>query len=392
MTPKMLGLVATAMALTVASSARADEHGCDRLSPDFATIDGMLDEWRGVSAVRVGAPGDAGIKWRCGYDDEQLYLAFDVRDERVVRTRRVRARREDSVVIELSAAPGKRGLAITAFPGSVNTGPARRLGRRKLPRWIAIEDSLQGRRGFTMEMSIPLARIPGYRQNVAEISARVAFNDADQATARALDETLAWRGALELLGKDNPLAGFLHAVGKSRADIDRSRLVDVGGAPGKERVVIAGPFVGIIGSGFQYLQLPVASESDVLSIKFLDLEGRGARDIVANFEQHGNGGAREMIEIWRVGPDNALAKLLAVELGKEIGEKRITSKWRIASRRRGGHVLIVEVGEAENWDATNYYEARAADADPILLPWGEVGRILYLFENGRVEKRTFPRH
>lgn len=391
MSPKIAAATLVTLAMVAgAGPARADSHACGVLAEDLVQVDGRLDEWPGIPPVRVGAPGDAGLKWRCGYDGTRLFLAFDIYDERVVRTRRARAMREDSVIITLSGmAKGKLGLEL--FPGSVTAKPVRKVnGRRRVPRWIVIEDSLSPH-GFTMEVAIPLARIPGYRSRTAEITAELSFRDSDRAMARALEDTLTWHGTLELLGKANALRGFLNAVGKSRADIDRSELVDVGGEAGKERMVVADKFVGIIGDGFRFLELPVAAPADVIAVKAIDLEGHGRHDIAVQFIQHGNGGSRLLLEVWRVAGDGALGKVLAVELEKHQGDKAITSKWRFADRRRGGKVLIVEVEKAENWDATSYREARAADADPILLPWGDLGRVLYLFEDGQVKKRTFPR-
>jgi hypothetical protein len=175
-------------------------------------------------------------------------------------------------------------------------------------------------------------------------------------------------------------------IGRQRFRLDTFADVDLG--KGAERIISASDVIGVLSDSFTFMKLPVSSPADVLSVKVVNFSGAGRSQIVAHYRQRGNG-IREIVGIWQVGADQ-FEKLLAVEVKKQLGDRSITNRWSIepaGKYRRGGgrgRDLVIEAGEAVGFDKANYREARATDANPILLPWGEQTSAVYYVEGGRL--------
>src|SRR5947207_1935910 len=108
--------------LTWPALARARDVPCGGVEPDVIQIDGLLGDWKDVQGHITGdaahiVAGNAQKNWdgpedlsfitRCNYDEHKLYLAVDVRDERLVRTRKAQPA-EDHVIFSF----GSRKLVV----------------------------------------------------------------------------------------------------------------------------------------------------------------------------------------------------------------------------------------------------------------------------------------
>lgn len=384
------GALAAALVGLAAPAAHAGSLSCERVEADFFEIDGMLDDWSGVRARRAGGNRAQGsFDLRCAFDDERLYLAVDVRDDVMLRTAGAKPSSEDNLAFDLRI--GKQGtpLVVRAFPAGSRQKPVRRLGRGKLPRWIAIEDS--GRpRGFAVELALPLARIPGYGRGTPALTARVAFVDGDVYGKKA-GAGATFAGRLHLAGGGGLAGKFLAAAGLTWKDIKLDRIANVDDDKGAERVMWGGAVIGVITDRFNYFSLPVKSGADVARVRLVDFEGKGRHYLVAEFRQYGNGGSRDVVGVWRY-TGVTFVRMLGFEVGKSLGANSLSNRWSLVPRGKhrpgkkrrfkGGVDILVEAGKAVGWDEDDYPLQPATDVRPILLPWDDQTTAVYWIEGG----------
>ena len=394
--PRIRRLVpALACALAVLGAAQVaysqPRHTCELGEPDAITVDGMLDDWQGIGRARVGgADHDASFDLRCLYDGKNLALSIDVRDEHVVRGRRP-GRGDDQ--LELRLAAGAAPLTITIVPGLGKLDPVIQVGGRKAPRWLAAETTLQPR-GWSVELTLPLARVRGYGPATPQLSADVRYRDGDVPRGKAPERTVGETLALVLAGKADVLAGFLKATGLGRGDLRLDTRVDVDpAAPGRERVVAGKRVVGVIEDRFGYIQLPAERDDDVLAVRVADLRGDGSRVILAVVRQRGAGASRDLL-LGYGARGGRIGQLFAIDIRKERGASRLESTWRLVTRGRGRHkrpALEVKARPAVGWDIDSYGEDDATDAVPIALPWDDNRwGATYWLDGDQLQSRPLP--
>jgi hypothetical protein len=377
MTPTTTGLAVVIVAgalIATAGDARAQRHLCPQADPDTIDVDGMLDDWRGVAPVRAGGPDlDASFDLRCQYDGQRLQVVVDVRDDLLVRNGAARGRLqagEDRLELQLSA--GGAPLTLILYPGHMKHPPRRLVAGAAAPRWLLAEDTQQ-KRGWSAELDVPLARIAGWSPSTPSLTARVLYHDSDRFAAGAAESTVELAAELDLGEKKDLLQAFLQATRLKKKDLSIDAQVDVDRTRvGRERVVAGGAYVGVIADQFAYVQLPVKSGADVARIELADLRGDGSRVILAQVRQSGGGGMRTLL-VGYTARGGRIEPLFSVEVGKELGGRVLTSRWRVtpAAAGRKRPELIVEASPAVGWDEDSYAESPAPDADPIHLPWDD---------------------
>ena len=76
--------------------AHARDHVCVRVENDLFSIDGMLDDWPGINrGTKIGGKSrDRAFVIRCAYDDAKFYISVNLRDDRIIRTKKARAKAE----------------------------------------------------------------------------------------------------------------------------------------------------------------------------------------------------------------------------------------------------------------------------------------------------------
>lgn len=347
---------------------------CQLAEPGSIDVDGMLDDWKGVPHVRAnGRDADHSFDVRCLFDGQRLALVVDVRDDQLVRLAQKKKAGDDLVEVALSA--GGAPLTIAAAPGTEKIPPRRTVDGKKPARWLAVEDSQQPR-GFSVELELPVARIPEWSSGTTSLSATVRFHDGDD--WKTLDDTLEQGIDLQLGARPKVFDSFLRdtklrssdIVLDAKADLDRARA-------GKERVVAGKGILGLVGESYGYVQL----QGDVLRRELVDLRGDGTRVVLVHLRQHGGGGSRDLVMFWGAA-GGELEQLFAVEVRKEAGGNVLESTWSLAPKTKktkkgkkgGGMELVVEAGPAVGWDEDTFEEVPAEDAEPIHLPWDEARR------------------
>jgi hypothetical protein len=144
-------------------------------------------------------------------------------------------------------------------------------------------------------------------------------------------------------------------------------MADMGGDPGLERVLRIGKVVGVIGKEFLYFEVPVQDARDIKDFRVIDLAGDRKNAVAVRYVEHGGGGSREVLGIWKiVGPN--FRRTFAAEVAKQQGSNRIENRVSFVARGRA-HDLVIEAGRATGFGADSYHEEPAADMVPILLPW-----------------------
>ena len=357
------------------------------------SVDGMLDDWDGADRLRVGGTSpDGSLGLACVYDRTRLALSLDVKDDRLIRLRKGPGL-EDAIELEL-AIGGGAPLRIAVYPGALGVAPRRTLGGKPVPRWLAVEDTLQDK-GFSVELVVPLAKIPGFGSGTPAIRARAVFRDADQATGKATDD-VAIDLRLELAAKKDLMTDFLRAINAKPSQVETELAADVDrGRRGKERIVLVGKglrnsVIGVLADRFAFVSLP---EGNVQAVRTIDLRGEGRTlHLAAIVRQQGNGGSRDLLLVFEV-VGGQLNQVFAAEIRKQMGDRILESAWKVVPKKRGKikAELVIEAMPARGWDATSWNEIPASDLAPINLPWdpARYGAVYWL-DAGEIKSRPIP--
>lgn len=373
-------------------AAHADSQTCNAVAGDVIAVDGLLDDWGPKGAREIGAKDqDASFSVRCAYDEKRLHLGIAVRDDYLYRGKKPAQKSDDHVIIELGV--GEKRDRLLVYPGNDKQDPVRRWNGKAVPQWLEVEDT-QARRGFTVEVSLPLSRVRGYAKGTPSIDAVVEYRDAD--FSARVESRMRYTGALELEGANELYKAFMKAARLSAKDITLDQTANIDDHAGAERVIAGRDVIGVLSDSFFFMTLPVASPGDVKSVRLADLRGDGTRSILAEIRQHGNGGSRDVVIVYQLS-GNAFQSLLTFETRKEKDGRSLVNRWSLVPRgmyrtlereekkyAKRGHDLVIEVSEkdATGWDEDNYNEAPAPDVVPILLPWSdETSRVYYFIGN-----------
>lgn len=359
----------------VGGRARADGLDCAQTEPDAIAVDGMLDDWDGVSRARLGGGDrDASLELRCMTDRTTLWLSFDIRDEHVVRSASASAGDDR---LDLTLDVGGAPLAIAIAPGLGKIAPSVAINGRR-DRAVTAETSLQPA-GWSVELAIPLARVAGYGAATPGVTVGYTLRDGDVPGGKLAERTIGDQRALTLPGgaaaPADPFPAFLAASGLSKASIALDTKVELdAGTRGLERVVAGKRVIGILGERFSFVQLPAERDDDVIGkIAVADLRGDGSKVVLAVVRQRGGGGARDLL-LGFGARRGQLAQLFAIELRRERDGRKVESTWKVVGKGRPagkGPVLQVVARPATGWDADSYAEEDAGDAQPIALPWDD---------------------
>jgi hypothetical protein len=383
---------ALAVALGLASHASAQNKAptqtCAQVAPDFFEIDGMLDDWKGLkSRIAGGGKADASFAIRCAFDQKNLFVSVNVRDDSVLRTKKAREDHDDSLLLQLGVGRGGATETIRLFPGVEDVAPKRLWNKGRVPRGVSIEDTRQ-QRGWSVELAIPFSRIRGFGKATPAVSLHAAYSDGDK-FGEKIQETVEYRGTLELSSGTALLTSFLDATGLRKQDLRLDVLVNVDDSPGAERVVAGGKVVGVLADSYHFFELPVTGAADVLKVKAIDLEGKGRAYLVVEYRQRGNGGSRDVVGIWRFGGAQ-FDRVFAFETRKQLGANTLTSTYsftppgkhrRLKKKQKRGFDLVIQAGKAVGWDEDSYPEQPPDDVKAILLPWEDQTSAVYWFEH-----------
>jgi hypothetical protein len=383
MKPLRLLLALLALLAARAHAAPRSELICGLAAGGLIQIDGILDDWGNLPELTKAGrdPADAALAVRCVHDAQALYLLVNVTDDRLIRTRQ-KTHDEDHLVLTFG------GEALEIYPASGDQGAKLSVawtGKGKnLPR-PQVADSRQ-RRGWAVELALPLRGLPGYARGAPSVTATVTLHDVDSFTDRRVEEVVE-TGEIALTFEEAAatLTAFLDAQKLRRSDVLLDEVAELDGDEGRKRIVAAGKVIGLLGDGYSYLELPVAGPRDVLSVELADLTGTGRRSLIIRTVERGNGGQREVLSVWnaRHGEWN---RAFAHELAKQAGRSRLTNRWELVPRGRGkkGLDLVIRPGEVVGFTPETWNETPASDMAPILLPWGGKREEVWHFDGDQV--------
>jgi hypothetical protein len=190
-------------------------------------------------------------------------------------------------------------------------------------------------------------------------------------------------------GHADLLGSFLQAKKLSGIEPRYDLRADVAGDARPERIVIVDRYVVVYGPGYKrgetygYFALPYGLGGGLKSAALVDLTGDGRAELTVTVRQRNELGARELWLVLSL-DEAGIAPSFAVELRKELAGGFIESSLSVvpAAKQAALRVPRIEVkrGRAEGLDASSYREASAVDAQPILLPWGEIEARSYAFD------------
>lgn len=406
----------TTLTLVTPEGARADAipleiapRGANRIS-----MDGVLGDFRRFTEMvavdesaqvlsgrdRWQGADDASFGVALARDEQSLYLAAEIRDDVIVRTRE-HGGDDDALILTLAAPAGPNRSAVydvAIFPGEPGNfaGVVRFRGARSgnVPGAQVIEAPLRGGGGYTLEVAIPWRALPEVNVGLGSARGRVAYQDCDSPTRRRVETVLATGpGDAQHPAEIPALAGSAanatsdlialfarqHNFASSDSLLDRS--VNIAGDAGIERIVVfqgyavaAGP--GISGGArFAYVQFPQRQREDLIEPAVRDVTGDGRQDLILRWRSTEPGGlVRELLTVYGA-PNGSeqLGQLFAAETARTLGARRVASR----ATYEGSNAIRFTLDGGTGFTPQNYPHLVENGVIPVLTPWGDNRVVLY---------------
>jgi hypothetical protein len=369
-------------------------------------IDGLLREWGGrmtpLDTRLRGGGGAPRVSTEVGFDDQNLYVALRIHDNRIVRTRAASGG-EDHATLFL-ALPRGRGYAthqVQIFPG--NPGKVAgvvKMGGRKVPGALAVEAPIKG--GLDVEAKIPWSTFREARRVRVGMRAAIEYSDADSPGAiKAIVGTSGGRSGrslppMRLEGEQGLYDNLVHARSLP-SEPARAAYGNVAGDGMLERVAIYGSFLTIVGphyrggKQFYFGDLGVAGPSGVKRFELEDLDGDGRDEIVIQKNVGTSDKYRGVFEVFKVGRDDSPFQAFAHEVAIVTPEGRIENSVRLEKKGRG-YAIQISQDKAEGFDPGTYKEPTSDDMPSALLPWQTVGSQTYTWNGSKFVKSGETTH
>jgi hypothetical protein len=398
----MLRLLLVCSVLLARPALAAIDIPCGAAEDDSVTIDGLLPDWRGLQGVTLDEPAqvivgrdnwrnpkDLSVTVKCLRSDNNLYLAFDVTDNYLVRMQEAKPGEDH---LQIFFADGETLHKLLIYPSDLKGVPRKIGGHARMAKSVQVAEALQAH-GYSVEVRIPVHSIPGYSARATAIRGAIAVADCDSKvhgrTEKIISTADGHARATQLgrftFGESvDALAHFLKQMGLSQRDVVFDKVIEMGGDPGLERVVLAGTYIAILGEEYHYVKLNVRSAGDISDFQVLNLTGDGRHSVVVKTIERSGGGARQILHVFKL-VGAGIQRPLATEIAKQQGPNKLVSRVSYVRHKKKIDV-VVEAGRPEGWNAQNYREAPADDVVPILLPWSEKTKARYRFTGDEYEE------
>jgi hypothetical protein len=361
-------------------------------------IDGLTKEWPGkftsLSRRLTGGEGtDPRASGNVGYDETNLYVALDVTDRNLARTKGA-GEEEDHATLVLGFPKTTRGFTthrVDLYPGDPG----------KLPGVVRIDgDIVKGAKiveapkagGFTLEAQIPWSAF-GPEANVrVGLHGALRYTDSDSpgsikgiiATSSASEP--AGQPPMPLESEQGLISALIKPKGLSSVPV-RSQIGNVGGGPGAEQVAVYGTYLSIVGpdyrSGkeFYFGELSIESAKMFKKLSLEDFDGDQQSEIVLRFRVGSDEKYRELLNVMQVGPDDSPRLLFSHEVGIKTDEGFVENAVKIekvGSKAR----IIVSQGKEDGFDPAKYDEPLpGGSTHAALMPWdGTKARVFELHD------------
>jgi hypothetical protein len=360
-------------------------------------IDGLLQDWNTEftplaetvrGSIRNGQPKARG---GVGYDDDNLYVALEVTDDKLVSTGA--AGESDDHAILLVAFPDRRGAyrvrQLALYPGN----PGKRAGSVKLDggrvagaKIVEAPDD----RGFTLEASIPWRAFPEARR--VRVGLRGALRYADADSAKGVQVVIGT--SRETQGKamppilTEPEQGLYVSLiqPKGLPQTPRfQRFGAVSGSPLFERVAVFGDFLTIVGPGyrggseFYYAELGTHHPSDVSRLELCDFDGDGHQEILLVKRLGVGSEYQDVLQVLKVGSEGEPAEVFRHEVGFGTVDGRVSNKV-VVGRRGGRATLTIAQGQSSGFETVGAPES--VGIKPSLRPWEPIESRTYEWSGG----------
>ncbi len=384
-------------------------------------VDGLVRDWQGFGSLRAvdegsavvsGAPAwrgpdDASFGFALARDPTHLWVAAEIRDDRIQRSRAHRPT-EDALVISLAAGPvGGRVVAydIALSPGEPGSfaGAVRIRGRGGDVAGATVVESATGS-GFVLEARIPWAALPGLAEAASTLRARVAYHDSDESPTRVDSVVATGRGDAQTpsllaftvnaaqagAGGPDLLERFRTERGLVGVGPRLDRRINFAGDGQPERLVVFPRHFVVYGPGvaggtsYAYAELPGAPEVTLVDAQARDVTGDGRAEVLVRQRVPTGEYSREVLSVYTADDNGTPRRVFAHELSREGGANRVTN---LLSDEAGGG-LRVSLGSAVGWTASNYPAAAEAGVEPPLVPWGPDRLRVYTYNTA---SRSFQR-
>jgi len=343
-------------------------------------IDGDLREWPArmtpLSEVRSGGATEA--RTVIGYDDENIYLVLRAADKRIARTGAARES-EDHATLTL-AFPSSSGEytqhEVEVFPGNPGRLPAVvKLGGQTLAGAKAVENVVD--KDLLLEAQIPWKSFPQAQKTRVGLRAAVTYTNADApGSVKSVVSTSSGRTGRSLspllLEGEQGLSDLWRD--KNLSDVPaREAYGNLSGDPEFERVAVFGPYITISGPKFRggkeiyFSELGVSGADMVTRLSLTDFDGDGRDEIVVKKRVGSSEKYRELLEVLKLGRDDAPFTAFAHEVGIKTEEGSISNKLKISSAG-----IEIAQGEKEGFEPESYAEPLPARIPSALLPWESV--------------------
>ncbi len=365
-----------------------------RVEDDGIRVDGALGEWPRDIFSAVGRGRDGAMRFALAHDARGLYLAADVRDERLVRTPPA-GPDDDAVVVSVAFRKGRRWrrAELWLWPGG-GGGPlgrahaeaavARGRGRFAPLRGARVVEMPQPGRGWSLEAFLPwrALRAMGDWRSARAI---VRLHDVDAfAAGRAEREPssaplqprhperwppLRFRG-----GHHEAFEAYLQARGRVGLEPERRLTADLSGDGRPEEVALVDRELVVWGpghrdgAGYDVLKLPVDGPGAVRALRARDLTGDGKAELLVTFQQRLEDGERRVFGVYGVGDGIRLLGAFEVLRRTDAGTLRAELKLK---RARRGPLLVAVRSKGGDVDPSRWRPLPDPEARAVPLPWGE---------------------
>jgi hypothetical protein len=411
--------ILTAALALLPTAAFAGDIYSDVLAPgSVVTVDGLLDEWRGlpgdeleiVEKISYKGAGDLAATVQSLHDKTYLYFAITVRDDAFRRTGAGTAG-EDKLLMWFGGDATKSPISLSFLPGDLSKIQQElKFNGKKIAPVTGSKVELQALEGFkpkeslwTVELALPWEKLPAELRGRERVPFCAAILDGDDKSRPRLEAVAAScatskgeplsLGALVRAEDEKIFEGFLADTGQSRSSLVKEFYVDAGGDLQADRLVVVGPYVGILGTGlgegfYYYYRLGIKTSSDIKDIQLMDVDGDGKQNLVVRSLEYDSSGAYSQ-EILRV--FGFTGKLFTPIFGQELAgaQKEGTLSSRFEWKKKAkGYELTVYQAEATGVTQQNYVDIDAKDDKDykeILLPWGSAKKAAYRFVSGEAE-------
>src|SRR5690606_32407647 len=373
--------VALLGALGAARSAEAKARSivAEPREGDKIRVDGELREWPARMTPLDRKLKGSGITAQAviGYDETNLYLALRADDRRIARTAAA-GKAEDHATLAIAFPRGK-GYAtyeVTVHPGRPGKLPAVvRVNGKKVAGAKAVENPTD--QGLLLEAQIPWSTFPEAKTTRVGLRAAVTYTDCNAPGKVASIVSTGTGGKGKRLGAlllegEQALEGLLRNNGLSDVPA-REAYGNVAGGAGRERVAVFGKFLTISGPeyrggkelGFLDLGVSGAGMAPRLALRDVDCDQRAE---IAVWKRIGSRDAyREVLEIFKIGKDDAPFSIFAHEVGIKTEKGELENEVRF-----DGSAIEISRGKSKGFDPETYDEPLAGNMPSALLPWQSV--------------------